>query len=176
MRIRPAVSADTDAILELARQFIVTSSYRHFLTFNPAQLRVFVDFVMARGLLLVAETADGRVVGMIAGVWGDDPIGGVRMLDELVWWVELEYRSGRAGLKLWGAYEEWARQNGVEALTMKAPHGSDVGRFYERLGFEAVETVYFKRLGVDGTGDRTAAGRAAGQRVADDEEDRPADR
>lgn len=175
--VRPATHDDLERLADLARSFIEKTRYARFLAFDRATVLQFLQLLLLRGLLVVAEVTDrpGQLVGFVAAVYGTDPIGSTKMLDELAWWVEPVYRNGRTGPKLLRALEAWAQANGVDTITMKAPVDTDVGRFYERHGYEPVETVHFKRL-QHGTDDGVTPGRRDPRRLASDaavdEEDR----
>lgn len=111
-----------------------------------------IDMVMAHGTVFVVEVdprtagARGELVAMLALALLPHPITGRLYADELCWWVEPRYRRGRIGPKLLRHAETWARQQGASMLKMVAPAGTDVGRFYEAVGYRAVETAYQKRL------------------------------
>jgi GNAT superfamily N-acetyltransferase len=175
--VRPAQLDDLETLADLARSFIEKTRYARFLSFDRATVLQFLQLLLVRGLLVVAEPTarPGQLVGFVAAVYGHDPIGGTKMLDELAWWVEPVYRNGRTGPKLLRALEAWAQANGVNTITMKAPVDTDVGRFYERHGYEPVETVHFKRL-THGADDRSVAGGRDPERLESDagraEEDR----
>jgi len=137
LTVRHATLTDVDALLRLVREFITTTPYARFLRVHEPALRPFVGFLVERGPFFVAVQG---------GAAGEEPIGGTKMLDELAWWVDPSYRNARTGPKLLGAFEDWALEHGVDALTMKEPKDSGVGVFYKHNGFEPVETVWFKRL------------------------------
>jgi GNAT superfamily N-acetyltransferase len=146
MHIREATIDDVPRIVELAGHFIEGTRYAQFLTKQPELLaRMAVEMIAGKGLIVLGEV-DGQVVGMLAVVPYVDPMTGVPMVDETVWWVEPAYRSTRLGPKLLVAVEKWARQNGLLMCRMIAPHNSTVGAFYERFGYSPVETIYLKRL------------------------------
>jgi GNAT superfamily N-acetyltransferase len=94
----------------------------------------------------VVDIDPGGLVGMIALFCAPHPITGEPYADELCWWVEPAYRRGNLGLKLLRCAERWATTKGATMLKMVAPEGTDIGRFYERVGYRAVETAYQKRL------------------------------
>jgi len=75
-----------------------------------------------------------------------EPVAQETIVDELMWWVEPAWRGSSAGPKLLRSLESWARQKGVRWIKMIAPVESDVGKYYERIGYAALETSYLKRL------------------------------
>ncbi len=65
---------------------------------------------------------------------------------ELGWWIEPEYRSGRAGIRLQAMAEEWLVAQGASVLvfTGLANSPESVGRFYQKKGYRPLETHYVK--------------------------------
>ena len=148
--IRPPGAADVDACVRLGGLFLASSPYGRYFPFKPDVLRALVERIFADGVAFVAEV-DGAVVGMIGGFAFREGFAGELMLDELAWFVDPACRRGSLGPRLLAAWETWARQNGIAALRMVAPRGAyHVAAFYERLGYDPIDTAYLKRLD-DGT-------------------------
>jgi GNAT superfamily N-acetyltransferase len=143
--IRPATLEDLARVLEMCWEFLAQTRFGLFVQPSTSTLTKLILFVMTNGIILLAES-DGEVVGMLAVAALEHPIDGRRFGDEIAWWVEPEHRKGRAGYRLLCAAEDWARQEGLKALKMVAPYGTDIGTFYERRGYVAVETAYHKTL------------------------------
>lgn len=162
MTIREAqLPGDKRAIIELAARFLEGTRYGELLAgASWASVAELVERVYLSGVIFVAEVQrevlPGEVpgarivqvdlVGMIALVCGPHPVTAQIVCEELAWWVNPEHRRSRIGPALLGRAEDWARQNGAIMLKMVAPAGSDVSRYYERHGYEAVETAFVKRL------------------------------
>lgn len=173
MRVRPATVDDTDRIVEMAINFLLLTPYGKLAGPNiePLALGALIRTVMEAGVILVAETAGGapgvcvdidgdrwhpvgscsacrlEVVGMLALYVATHPLTGEEYGDEIAWWVDVEHRKGRAGWQLLRAAETWARARRLSVLKMVAPEPeAGVGRFYERIGYTRVETVYQKSL------------------------------
>lgn len=147
--IRKATQEDVPAIVEMVGHFMAAkvgdTIYGQVLTFRPKKVEQLARAVIERGLLLVA-VVDNQVVGMLAGFPLEDVVAGTPMFDELVWWVEPAHRNGSIGPRLVAQAEKWARQKGLRLFKMVAPAGSGVGDYYEKMGYEAVESSYVKRL------------------------------
>jgi len=134
----------------MATRFIRETPYS-WMTVAPGTLELLVDTVFELGTILLAEfehiDEDHPVVaGMIALLALEHPITGETYCEELVWWVEPEYRSSSIGPRLLVAGEAWARKKALPMVKMVSPAGSHVGAFYLRRGYVAVETAYMKRL------------------------------
>ena len=146
MIIREATLEDAAPIVCMAIRFLEETPYGHLFAPNEQKLTELLLQVLTHGVIFVAERADHTLAGFLALVTLEHPISGERYADELAWWVNPESRSGSIGPRLLAAAEEFARTAGIGMLKMVAPAGTDVGRFYERLGYAAVETSYHKRL------------------------------
>jgi len=146
MTIREATLADADCLVAMATRFLESTPYGR--VFPPAaeRLHALVATCLTLGVIFVAEVRDAEVVGMIAVAALEHPFTGDLYADEIAWWVELEHRGGAIGPRLLGAVSSWAQVRGLRFVKLAALAGSDVGAFYERMGYEAVETAYMKTL------------------------------
>lgn len=157
--IRKATEGDIADVMRLARSFLATSGYGKLMPSVPAdQLLQLCRTVMALGVIFLAELGEDdpawqqgagphfRIVGMIAVCDLEHPLTGQQYADEIAWFVEPAHRSGSIGPRLLAQVEVWAREKQLHMVKMVAPAGSDVGRFYERLGYRAVETAYQKEI------------------------------
>jgi len=129
----------------MARTFIRDTAYAAHVAENPAQLRAFVDRLLASddGDIFVA-VRDDRPIGLIALWVFDHPYSGERVASELVWWVNPDAR-GSAGVRLLRRAEQWARAQGAAVLQMIAPNDR-VAAFYVGCGYTFVESSYARRL------------------------------
>lgn len=149
--IREATLLDQPELLVMARHFVEQTAYARLFGFNEDAVKHLIVTVLEHGAILVAEFEDPAgpirpLVGMLALCAFPHPIAGEPYADEVCWWVEPDHRHG-LGPALLGAAEEWIRHHGVDLVKMVAPAGSNIGRFYERAGYSALETAYVKRLG-----------------------------
>lgn len=152
MQIREATEADIPRLIEMAVRFLLESRYGE--TFDnaatPDAIGRLVRQVLTFGTIFVAENDIGpgaqAVVGMLAIVIVPHPLTGKNYADEIAWWVEPNARGGTIGPKMLRAAEQWATTNGANMVKMVAPSGTSVGEFYEKLGYEVVETAYIKTI------------------------------
>ena len=96
------------------------------------------------GAILVAETVDDGIVGMLGLATYIHPLTGECTASELFWWVAPGHR-GSLGIRLLRMAEGWARNNGAAVIQMIAPD-ERVCRLYGRLGYSQVEITFHKRL------------------------------
>jgi GNAT superfamily N-acetyltransferase len=97
--------------------------------------------------LLVSNGADAAPFGILAAVVTAHPVSDERFCEELVWFIEPTERGATmAGVRMLRMLDEWARARGARYIKMVCPHGSKVGGFYERAGYQPLETAYMKRL------------------------------
>jgi GNAT superfamily N-acetyltransferase len=150
--IRTATDADLERLVEMAQRFRALVPFGDGIApTTDLQLAIFITFILEHGTAFVAEVelpAVGRaLVGMI-GILGPivHPFSGVVFGEEPAWWVEPEYRGTSIGAQLLTAAEDWARQQGILVLRMGAPTTSGIGRFYDRMGYHAVNVEYQKTL------------------------------
>ncbi len=144
MVIREAKGEDIPRILEMAARFIHETSYREQVAENPEQMAHTLAFAMQRdkGRVLVAEQ-DGRLSGMLIFLLFPHYVSGEKIAGELVWWVEPEFRYGKAALLLLKEAKKMATELGAVKMQMVAPvTAPKVGQMYAKLGYTAIETSY----------------------------------
>lgn len=145
MRVREATADDTARLVEMAQRFLAESRYGQLFGADPLRLGALVATCLALGVIFVAEVEDG-IIGMLALVAVPDPFSDVRYADEIAWWVEPAHRAGIVGPRLLMRAQNWTRSQRLPFLKMVAPADTQVGGFYERVGFRAIETSYIKRF------------------------------
>lgn len=145
MTIRPATLDDLPRIVEMAVRFLTETPYGALLPPSPARLAAVAEQLITEvGVILVVEAWPTRLVGMLAIAFVEQPLTGDLYGDELAWWIEPEQRGSALAHKLLGVAEEWVLRKGGSGLKMVAPHGSPIGTLYERKGFTAIETAYWR--------------------------------
>lgn len=141
--IRLATVSDVDGIVAMGRHFIA-QVYPADVAYNPEQIAALATHLIESpdGDIYLADIG-GQTVGMIALTAYAHPMSGERIATEVCWWVEPSHRG--IGLRLYRAGEAWSRAHGAAVFQMIAP-SPEVARFYERVGFKAIETTYQKRM------------------------------
>lgn len=143
--IREAVEADRFTILRLGRAFLAASGMPFGFEAAWAERSAKAYIADADKLCLVMEVED-RVRGVLFAHACDHPFGPFRIAMELLWWVDPAYR-GKTSLKMLGAYEAWACDQGCAYVGMASLAAEPrAARIYERRGYRPVETHFLKEL------------------------------
>lgn len=146
-RIRPAVAHDIPLLVQMGMEFMRTVEPYATLWPSPDEARLSrLAAVMVASPdqdILVSESY-GIPQGMIGLAGYEHPLTGQSMTQELFFWVS-PLERGRTGIRLLRAAESWARARSSTALQMAAP-SSEVSRLYLSLGYEKMETWYYKAL------------------------------
>jgi N-acetylglutamate synthase-like GNAT family acetyltransferase len=144
--IREARIDEADRIVEMGRKFFLSGPYSKQLEDNPESFLAFT-----RGLIqnpaakvLVAEDAQGLVIGVLAMIVSTHYLSGEMVGVELIWYVEPEYR-GQASLELFWAAEKEAKKMGAVRMQFTAPN-EKVGEIYKRLHYTQLEVGYQRSL------------------------------
>lgn len=90
---------------------------------------------------------DGHCQGVLAGFTVTNPYNSAKTFQEVIWYVNQEYR--RFGVKLLKYAEKQLKKRGYKTIVMALLHSSmpaKVHDLYVRLGFKPFETHYLKGL------------------------------
>ena len=146
MIIRTANKFDLPHIIKMLKHFREQTPIDLMRDCNDEQYinKLYHHIILGGGLALVAEMV--QPIGMIIGIkdqniWDPE----LRILRELVYWVEPNYRNGTAGYKLIRHYttaaQEMVDQNRIKMFTMSKMVNSpnlDYGRF----GYRKIEETW----------------------------------
>jgi N-acetylglutamate synthase-like GNAT family acetyltransferase len=147
MKIRQANKFDFPEVLSMLHRFKMNCPTDISINFdNETHVATVYAHIMAgRGLALVAEK-DGKLAGMIIGmvdtlIWDPD----TRILREIVYWVDEEYRKSTAGYRLLSQYvveaQEMVDNGRITAYSMvKMTNSPDLK--FEKFGFKKTEEVW----------------------------------
>lgn len=98
--------------------------------------------------VLVVLEDEGKAVGMITGVAQEHLMNREKTAFELIWWVDDEYRNSLWSVKLFEAFEYWAKRVGCKYIVTGSAYGTDatekVDKFYNKRKFQKTESSYFK--------------------------------
>ncbi len=104
MKIRKATASDDDAIIEILTKFADSQPFGRLKVeakeYNDHYVRKILDAVRQRGLILLAHK-DKEILGVFMAIINPDMwIPRIKIMNELVWWVNPEHRNSSAGLRL----------------------------------------------------------------------------
>jgi GNAT superfamily N-acetyltransferase len=135
-----------------AREFYASSTVLRYL--DPARfIEIWTAFLSSgNAAIFAARNGAGEKPGMITGAIGGivhpDLYDAARLVaDEFFWFARPDHRG--AGVALYRAFEQWARERGASEIQMCHLIDSmpaKVARFYMSAGFHAVEVRYSKDL------------------------------
>ena len=89
----------------------------------------------------------GEIQGMLGGLAYPEPYSAELLATEMFWFVRAEERGG--GIRLYRAFEQWAREMGCSQIRMVHLLDSMPERLekvYRRWGFKAAEVHYVRDL------------------------------
>ena len=144
--MRHATDRDVDRVVEMGRRFITETAYAPHIPVNADKMRELAENLISSndGLLLVWDDGARGMSGMLGALVFEHPMSGEKVCSEMFWWVNPESR-GTVGMKMLRYMEKWAVDRGAVKMMMIAPN-ERVGRFYERVGYERIETSYQRSL------------------------------
>lgn len=146
MKIRQANKFDLPVVLDMLRNFRSNTPIEMMRECNNEEYinKLFHHIILGGGVALIAE--DKNTAGMIIGVkdqniW--DP--NLKVLRELVYWVEPHYRGSSAGYKLLLQYnklaQELVNENKINMYTMtKMVNSPDLD--FTKFGYKKTEEVW----------------------------------
>lgn len=146
--IRSATREDVPRIVEMARRFFPESGYARIAPMPDAQAAGLALITMDSGIMLVAEV-DGTIAAMAC--LHIEPFlfnPAVTIAQELVFWIEPEFRGGMLAARMLRAIEERCNKRGVRVIRMATLPSSPeaAAQLYERSGFALSETYFVKVL------------------------------
>ena len=151
--IRAASLHDLDSLLDVGEMLFTLSGYEETSSFDRASFRDSLMRWMEAPEMCVFVAVEGeKIVGMAAAVLFPHFYNVTHCTgQELVWWVDprLASASENHGAGLLLAMENWARHRGAQSFTMgvlEAIRPEAVARFYQRLGYQAQDRHFTRRL------------------------------
>lgn len=149
INVRAANLADVATIVQLGRQLHASSAYASK-GFSDAKANSVVAMIIdsETDCIFVAED-DQQIIGYFLGgsayEWFSNDLLG---FDYSVYVIP-EKRNGRAAIKLFKAFEDWARAKGIVRIQVGITTNINIEgnrRFYHFLGFEDGGVFFEKRL------------------------------
>jgi GNAT superfamily N-acetyltransferase len=143
--IREATLDDLARIMELGDRFLEVGPYKGRVK-NHQQSEQFAKAVITTiGKVLLWVEDDGRISGILAFLLLPHYFTGELTAQEIMWYVEPEYRKGCAALRLMWAAEEMARNLGAVTMQFTAPT-RETSAIYQRFGYKPLEMTFEKEF------------------------------
>jgi GNAT superfamily N-acetyltransferase len=149
--IRPAVISDLSRLEAMGARFFAASGMDRWFSYKPQDFSTTIANAIAsdQGLALVGDGPIGAVGMAVAIAYPVYFNFSHSTAQELIWWVEPEYRGGQMGAQLRQGLEEWARGKGCLTMEMGALETlrpEALAHLYERRGYEPKERIFVKSL------------------------------
>lgn len=116
MIIRRAAIEDLDALIALGAAMHAESPRYSRLPFSEERVRAIAEHVISQGIALVAVSAMGGIVGMLAGIVSQHWFSTALIASDLVFYVAPEHRGGRAFFRLVREFEYQAAERGASEV------------------------------------------------------------
>ena len=145
--MRHATHDDTPAIVKLARPFVDQHPMLQRVAVTDEQMAGVFDNIIERGVIIVAEAADGALVGMLAGCIAPLWIAPHAVVAaELAWWMDPAHRHGMTAVRMVRAFEDWSEQRGAAHVVMSSVPslGDRPARLIKLLGYQPAENSFAK--------------------------------
>jgi len=140
---RYSESYDPD-VTRLCQAFSDESLHEYGLEVKPDRLAQMTEVCKDISFFL---TIDRKVVGLIAGMKQENLTNGKLALQEVIWYVDKDYRAN--GRILLQYFEEAAKMMGASCVVMglMCNSGMDkLDKFYKRMGYKPFEIQYLKEI------------------------------
>ena len=143
--VRAAHVEDDAALVRFGRRFYETLPYQDIPYCEESAVR-WLALMRECGVVLIA-LADGVPIGMAGGMFSKFIFNDAYTVgQELMWWVEPEFRGSGAGSQLLAALERCAYAHGAARWSMIAIEATAdrVGPLYLQAGYVPTERTYTK--------------------------------
>ncbi len=142
--IRHALSADRPHMVRMGEEFLRVSGLPMTFDAGWAAHSLAVHMSDQERLSLVLDLPAG-VSGMLCAGCVMSPLVPKKVATELVFWIDADAR-GPWAQKMIAAYEDWAKRQGCQFVSLAAigERGADI--LYRRCGYVAAERHYMKEL------------------------------
>lgn len=149
MKIRHATRKDDDAIIEMLRKFADVQPFGRLQTeakhYHDHHVRKVLSAIRSSGLCLLAEV-EGEIAGcFMALIVPDIWLPQIKIMNEVVWWVNPNHRYTTAGARLLTEYkkigEKYVNEGKISNFTMTLLENSPELDL-EKRGFTKIESNY----------------------------------
>lgn len=151
MKIRFAESKDFAAVYALSVKMHAESRFRTY-PLSVSKVQASIESIMVDpkiGCILLAESAPGKVVGMLAGYVVEYFFSDTLVAQDRVFFVQPEHRGSSAALKLLIAFRRWAENRGAVELCININVDIETNRvekFMKHMSFKSCGSNFVLQL------------------------------
>jgi len=146
MEVRPATPDDAHEFTVLVKKFVREANYPFKVDMKLTYDNALLILENPDFFLHVVEDEE-ELVGFLVGALNKTLFSTEVIATELGWYLKPEYRDGRTALKLLKNYEEWAKEQGADFVTMvDIDTVQDLSALYQRRGYELTEKSYVRKF------------------------------
>ena len=143
--IKPVTPEDTLWVIEVAAKQMICEEVGRPELYDPSRLDPIVDKIVDEGTGLICWMGDERV-GMVGGILSKHFLmPDLKILFEVVWYVEQGHRQTRAPFLLIKGYKEMIESTADEGIFTLLGHSPVKDSSLEKLGFKLQEKHYTYR-------------------------------
>ena len=145
--IRPATLSDVPRLVDLGELMHAESPRFSRLRFSPDKLTGTLSHLIEseNGLLLVAESDQGEIIGGLAAIAVEHWCSSDMMATDLALFIAPRHRGSRAAAKLVQAYLSWAGRRGIGVVQLGISTGFHVeqtAKLYSLLGLHQCGLIF----------------------------------
>jgi hypothetical protein len=141
--IREATLEDLPRILELGDAFLAEGTYQGKKKSREHAEKFARLIIEGIGKILLWEEDDKRVTGILAFILLPHYFTGEMTAQEIMWFVEPQFRKGCPSFRLLWAAEALAKSLGATTMQFTAPT-RNAAALYERFGYKPLEMTFEK--------------------------------
>lgn len=147
--IREIKADEIETVAHLGTEFFAEAKLPG--SFRPAVFcRTWKNLItLGMGFVLAAYKGNDRPVGILGAIVTQDINDGETVAQEAFWFMSAESRGSLESVRLFRMFEQTARERGAKRFIMVhllALKADKLSKFYERMGYRAVEVNFVKEI------------------------------
>lgn len=146
--IRLAEGRDIPYLLQLTSDAHKVSPYKNSV-FDPLVVldlfKRLIDGDKKKEIILVATDDLDKPIGLLMATISNVVFNNEPVANEILWWVEPNFRKSKSGIALYKAFEFWSDQLGCKQKIMSTTDKRLI-KFYKRQGYNIEETMFIKGI------------------------------
>lgn len=143
--IRLAEGRDIPYLLQLCHNAHKASPYKNT-EFDPLVvlelLRNLVEGDKTKGVVIIATDDIDHPIGLIMAVVGKAHMNNNPVAQEVIWWVEPEFRKSKSGIALYRSFKFWAEKVGCQIVIISSYTDERFEKILKRDKFNVKEYTF----------------------------------